>query len=255
MSLEVVLSDHSKDPISALYIAYRTANSKIGPIRLREQIAAEKITPERMLDFVQRRLAVGHTSPLEHVWFQFNITGVSRVLLAQLTRHHSGISYEVASQRAISYSSPLPVVIPGRIADRLLTDTPVHRAWTMAIQSTDVAYHNAMETTLTVTVNLTELLHIADLRLCTQSQREFRLLVAAMRREVMQRWPLLGKQLAPKCALHRLGNCDEDYKDWEACPIGRVRPHKTQVFAELAAELGEEEFKQLEDYRDPRERT
>jgi hypothetical protein len=28
-----------------------------------------------------------------------------------------------------------------------------------------------------------------------------------------------------------LGYCDEPYEDWQRCPIGRKRPHKTDLFA------------------------
>jgi thymidylate synthase (FAD) len=36
--------------------------------------------------------------------------------------------------------------------------------------------------------------------------------------------------LQPKCGENRLGYCDESEKDWAACPIGRVRPHKDVLF-------------------------
>ena len=42
--------------------------------------------------------ASGHTSVLEHISFTFHITGVSRTLLAQLTRHRHA-SFSVRSQR------------------------------------------------------------------------------------------------------------------------------------------------------------
>lgn len=41
----------------------------------------------------------GHTSTLEHLSYTFAIEGVSRALLAQLTRHRVGFSYSVQSQR------------------------------------------------------------------------------------------------------------------------------------------------------------
>lgn len=41
----------------------------------------------------------GHTSTMEHLTFTFAIEGVSRALLAQLTRHRVGFSYSVQSQR------------------------------------------------------------------------------------------------------------------------------------------------------------
>jgi thymidylate synthase (FAD) len=46
----------------------------------------------------------GHTSTLEHVSFTFIIEGVSRSLLAQLTRHRH-FSYSVQSQRYVKFGS------------------------------------------------------------------------------------------------------------------------------------------------------
>ncbi|PEZ63002.1 FAD-dependent thymidylate synthase [Bacillus cereus] len=47
----------------------------------------------------------GHTSTLEHISFTFAIEGVSRALLAQITRHRVGFSYSVQSQRYVKFSS------------------------------------------------------------------------------------------------------------------------------------------------------
>jgi thymidylate synthase (FAD) len=47
----------------------------------------------------------GHTSTLEHLTFTFAIEGVSRALLAQLTRHRVGFSYSVQSQRYVKFGS------------------------------------------------------------------------------------------------------------------------------------------------------
>lgn len=47
----------------------------------------------------------GHTSTLEHITFTFALEGVSRALLAQLTRHRVGFSYSVQSQRYVKFSS------------------------------------------------------------------------------------------------------------------------------------------------------
>jgi thymidylate synthase (FAD) len=47
----------------------------------------------------------GHTSTLEHLSFQFMIEGVSRSLLAQLTRQRAGFSYSVQSQRYVRFGS------------------------------------------------------------------------------------------------------------------------------------------------------
>lgn len=47
----------------------------------------------------------GHLSTLEHLSFTFAIEGVSRALLAQLTRHRVGFSYSVQSQRYCKFGS------------------------------------------------------------------------------------------------------------------------------------------------------
>jgi len=47
----------------------------------------------------------GHTSTLEHLTYTFAIEGVSRALLAQLTRHRVGFSFSVQSQRYVRMGS------------------------------------------------------------------------------------------------------------------------------------------------------
>jgi thymidylate synthase (FAD) len=89
---------------------------------------------------------------------------------------------------------------------------------------------NATPTNFQVMVNFAELLHIADLRLCWRAQWEIRHMVALMRREIMKAIPEIGGYLQPKCGDKRTGYCDEPVKDWELCPIGKVRPHKEQIF-------------------------
>jgi thymidylate synthase (FAD) len=64
----------------------------------------------------------GHTSTLEHLSFTFAIEGVSRALLAQLTRHRVGFSYSVQSQRYVKFGSNdrsggFDYVIPESVTD------------------------------------------------------------------------------------------------------------------------------------------
>jgi thymidylate synthase (FAD) len=63
----------------------------------------------------------GHTSTLEHISFTFAIEGVSRVLLAQLTRHRVGFGFSVQSQRYVSDASDkkkggFQYVVPPKVA-------------------------------------------------------------------------------------------------------------------------------------------
>lgn len=47
----------------------------------------------------------GHVSTLEHLSYTFAVEGVSRALLAQLTRHRVGFSFSVQSQRYVKFGS------------------------------------------------------------------------------------------------------------------------------------------------------
>ncbi|WP_289458482.1 FAD-dependent thymidylate synthase, partial [Klebsiella pneumoniae] len=63
-----------------------------------------KISINDQSAFVEKLLNMGHESVLEHASFTFGIEGVSRVLLAQLTRHRIA-SFSVQSQRYVSYAN------------------------------------------------------------------------------------------------------------------------------------------------------
>lgn len=69
----------------------------------------------------------GHTSTLEHITFTFALEGVSRALLAQLTRHRVGFSYSVQSQRYVKFSSDsksggFDYVVPEKVKTKGLTE-------------------------------------------------------------------------------------------------------------------------------------
>ena len=60
----------------------------------------EGLTPEKTEGFLEMLTEIGHASPIEHASFTFAIEGVSRSLLAQITRHRIA-SYSVQSQRYV----------------------------------------------------------------------------------------------------------------------------------------------------------
>ena len=60
----------------------------------------DNLTEEKTEKFLQRLVDLGHESPIEHVTFTFGIEGVSRALLAQITRHRIA-SFSVQSQRYV----------------------------------------------------------------------------------------------------------------------------------------------------------
>jgi thymidylate synthase (FAD) len=244
MALEVTLIDHARDPLAKLYGAYRTCYTPKTPGEVWAEIGDGRIAPETIRDFVQERLKTGHTSPLEQVVFWFAISGVSRALSHQLVRHRVGISFEQQSQRYVRYREDrLDYVTPSSWArtpgmrdeyDRLMRE--ITRVYELALEkgipAEDARFvlPNATPTNFQVMVNLAELLHIADLRLCWRAQWEIRRMVALMRREIAKALPEVARYIQPKCGERRMGYCDEPVKEWERCPLGKVRPHKEQVF-------------------------
>jgi len=241
--IEVKLLDHTSDPIRSLYMAFRVAYSALTPEQIRARIEDERIPREQMLDFIEKRLETGHASPMEQVWFEFGISGVTRAFSHQFVRHHMGISFEQQSQRYVTFKGgEFPYTVPETVKKAGLVDDMnaafdgLAALYDKMVQSGVPAEDarfvlpNATNTNFKVTVNLLELLHIADLRLCTRAQWEFRKVVALMRAEVMRNMPEFGRYMQPKCGQYRLGYCDESYEDWQRCPIGRKRPHKQDLF-------------------------
>lgn len=67
---------------------------------------------------------------------------------------------------------------------------------------------NAAASSLVASLNLREMIHLANLRLCTRAQYEIRMLVKGMCDALTAEEPWLKEYLVPKC--ERLGFCDED---------------------------------------------
>ncbi|MBO5019291.1 MAG: FAD-dependent thymidylate synthase, partial [Clostridia bacterium] len=75
----------------------------------------ENLTDEKAASFVEMLAEIGHESPIEHASFTFGIEGVSRSLLAQITRHRMA-SFSVKSQRYVREGA-FEYVTPPEIAD------------------------------------------------------------------------------------------------------------------------------------------
>ena len=65
----------------------------------------------RNADYMANILRQGHESVLEHASVTFLVQGVSRALLAELTRHRH-LSFSVVSQRYVDYAGTEPVIPP-----------------------------------------------------------------------------------------------------------------------------------------------
>ena len=66
---------------------------------------------------------------------------------------------------------------------------------------------NACASNITMSLNLRELTHLCNERLCSCSQLEIRLMVREMVKETLKQLPFLKPYLVPKCEM--LGYCNE----------------------------------------------
>lgn len=167
-------------------------------------------------------ISSGHTSVTEFCNFTFHIEGVSRALLAQLTRHrHAG--YAVQSQRYVKKDTPA-YIIPPSIAKipaakeeycRVMEEIWGHynKFLSLGIEAEDARYilPNACDTVIEVTMNLRALMNFMNERLCTCAQWEIRQLARMMRDLIIERFPQLAPYLVPKCEKYGKGKefCNE----------------------------------------------
>lgn len=165
----------------------------------------------------------GHHSVLEHAFFTFEIGGISRACLAQLTRHRLA-SFSVKSQRYVNeddFSYVVPQVAandPDALDDFIATTEEIRDAYERFQQK----YHwknedarmvlpNACCTSLTMSMNLRELIHFCNERMCTRAQSEIRDLAYFMAEEVNSATNNAFKDwLVPKCMRYKPYNfCTE----------------------------------------------
>ena len=93
-ALNVTMLSHTPDPEVTIALAGRLCYSDSHILDLREAVEGKAQT------FVKKLMDLGHLSPLEHASFTFGAEGVSRSLLAQITRHRIA-SFSVQSQRYV----------------------------------------------------------------------------------------------------------------------------------------------------------
>ena len=155
-------------------------------------------------------LESGHESVAEHAGFTFRVEGVSRVLLAQLTRHRLA-SFSVQSQRycGISYNMAMPESVRN-------ASSHVYDVFLDAVESSYKAYDWLIEngipaedarmvapegetTALVMTMNARELRHFFSLRCCNRAQWEIRELAWRMLKEVCVVAPELFENAGPGC--------------------------------------------------------
>lgn len=169
--------------------------------------------PAKSLD---RAMAGGHESVTEHASCTFLVEGVSRVLLAQITRHRLA-SFSVQSQRycgadfdlVIPDSMAIPELVDDIITAKKVVADLYTKATGLGVPDEDARYltFQAGKTTLYITMNARELRHFFSLRCCNRAQWEIRDLAWRMLRLCKVAAPALFADAGPGCVR---GRCSED---------------------------------------------
>lgn len=167
--------------------------------------------PKNALGLVKHLYRNGHHSVFEHIYFTFKIEGISRACSHQLVRHRH-CSFTQRSQRYCSEDG-FGVVKPKSISD--IDDVDRFDSaiediegcyggllfYNVPIEDVRYILPNACETSLYLSCNLRELIHMANERLCLRAQWEIRELVQQMVALVN---PELHFMLVPKCKSGRI---------------------------------------------------
>ena len=256
--MKVALLTHTPMPEHTVASAARLcySPSTIDDIR-------EGLTEEKTAAFVDMLAEIGHESPIEHASFTFGVEGVSRSLLAQLTRHRIA-SFSVQSQRYVAESHfeyvlpPEIEAIPeaaARYRQAMAEDQAHYEALTeilkakhleeflaagmaekaaaraaekKAIEDARFVLPNACTTKLIVTMNARSLHNFFRHRCCNRAQWEIRELADKMLAECVAVAPHLFKNAGPACVAG-------------ACPEGKMTCGKiTEMRAKYRRAKGEE---------------
>lgn len=226
--MNVTLLAHTPDPERLVSTAARLCYSADDVETIMTEMCDNDV--EKQIKLLQ---SIGHESPIEHVSFTFAIEGVSRSLLAQITRHRLA-SFSVRSQRYVSMSYG-KYVMPDAIADddflgekfdkamyearkayRGIADVLIVKyksegmdaksAEKKAIEDARFVLPNACCTSMIVTMNARELMHFFRLRCCNRAQWEIREVADEMLRQCQEVAPTLFEYAGAPC-VH--GKCPE----------------------------------------------
>ena len=222
-NLNVELIRHTYSPEETIALGAKLCYSKSTINDLKE-----KIESKDQAEFIKRLMDMGHESVLEHACFTFGIEGVSRVLLAQITRHRMA-SFSVQSQRYVSYAeSGIGYILPPQIAalgeeavakyhQQMEQMEAWYKEWQEALgkkgessnEDARFVLPGACETRFLVTMNVRELRHFFSLRMCSRAQWEIREMATQMHKLCLEVAPELFADAGPACLR---GRCPEGEK-------------------------------------------
>ena len=211
--MNVKLINYTKNPEKTAAQSARLCYSS----RTIEEID-KSIDKESQQRLIEKIIALGHYSVLEHVSFTFGIENISRVTSHQLVRHRIA-SYSQKSQRYVKVGDNQEYIIPDKIKkdDEIMQKfkkslSATHRLYKQMIDkgipAEDARYilPQAIGTSIIFTANARELIHFFRLRCCNRAQWEIRELAIKMLKLVKKIAPTIFKDAGPPCLV---GPCPE----------------------------------------------
>ena len=215
---QVRLISKPENMLKTIYTACRTCYSADSPLNIYDCDSAQD--EEKMLKLISRVISSGHYSTIEHIQVSFAINNISRACSHQLVRHRH-MSFSQKSQRYVKEKGQFDYLTPETIErneelnkkfDEFMSKvSEFYLELTEAgipAEDARAVLPNAASTSMVASLNLREMIHLANLRLCTRAQKEIRILVKRMCDELIKEEPWLKDYLVPKC--ERFGFCDED---------------------------------------------
>lgn len=210
----VDLLSYPQEALKTIYTACRTCYSADYPVN----IWGKADDSEKMLKLIKRVLSSGHFSTIEHCQYTFAISGVSRACTHQLVRHRH-MSFSQKSQRYVTEKGQFEYITPKTVQNSELVEEyeefmgKISEFYAKMIEAGIPAEDarfvlpNAATSSIVTSLNLREMIHLANLRLCTKAQGEIRQVVKKMCDVVIEKEPWLAEYLVPKCDVK--GYCDE----------------------------------------------
>lgn len=227
--MNVKILSHTENPEKIIAAAAKLCYSSAVDI----DSLMDNLTAEKTEEFIKKLTSLGHESPMEHASYTFAVEGVSRSLLAQITRHRMA-SFSVRSQRYCAEDNSEvvePLMIRRNGSANTAFKESVDKSFKVysdmlneGIKKEDArsVLPNACTTRFIVTMNVRELMHFFNLRCCTRAQAEIRELATKMLDLCREESPILFKNAGPSCV--------KGY-----CPEGNMSCGKAPTLEELCS--------------------
>jgi len=216
LKVELLAYTPEGEILSAMAAKLTHSKSSIGELRNSDK--------EELKNILRYVVKAGHESVIEHAYFTFGISGVSRALTHQLVRHRIA-SYSQQSQRYVE--SEMEYVIPPSIKEAGVEEEykkMMESAWDaynklkekVPVEDARYILPNAACTQIMVSMNARSLLNFFELRCCLHAQWEIRHLAWKMLGLVKKVAPVIFENAGPPCRTKNI--CPMNKKDCKWYP-------------------------------------